>query len=45
MKLPKWWEDDDFINDSERTSHPVFLELKVNMIDEHLRQLLKKELS
>ena len=41
MKLPKWWENADFIDDSELTSHPIFLEQKVNMVDKHLRQLLE----
>lgn len=42
VKLPDWWENADFIDVSELTSHPVFLEPKVDMIDEHLRQLLDK---
>lgn len=42
VKLPDWWENADFINDSELTSHPIFLEPKANMIDKHLRQLLGK---
>ena len=43
LKLPNWWENADFINVSELTSHPVFLEPKATLIDEHLRQLLRKE--
>lgn len=41
LKLPNWWENADFINISELTSHPVFLERKADMVDQHLRQLLK----
>ena len=43
LKLPNWWENADFINNSELTSHPIYLEPKVEMIDEYLRQLLIKE--
>lgn len=42
VKLPNWWENADFIDIPELTSHPVFLELKADMIDNHLRKLLKK---
>lgn len=41
LKLPDWWKNSDFIEVSELTSHPVYLEPKASMIDEHLRQLLK----
>lgn len=41
-ELPDWWENDDFLSISELTSHPVFLEPKASLIDEHLRQLLEK---
>lgn len=41
VKLPKWWKNADFIDVSELTSHPVFLEPKATMIDRHLSQLLK----
>lgn len=41
--LPIWWENADFIDVSELTSHPTFLELKVNLIDEHVRQLLNNK--
>lgn len=43
IKLPKWWENADFIDGSELTSHPVFLEPKANKIDEYLKQLLGRE--
>ncbi len=32
----------DFIDVSEFTSHPIFLNAKVNMVDKYLRQLLNK---
>ncbi|MBD5134552.1 MAG: hypothetical protein HDT39_01105 [Lachnospiraceae bacterium] len=44
MKLPEWWENADFIDNSELTSHPIFLERKVKMVDKHLRQLLEKRI-
>lgn len=28
VELPKWWENADFIDVSELTSHPIFLEQK-----------------
>lgn len=42
MQLPNWWKNADFIDVSELTSHPIFLEPKVNLVDMHVRQLLKK---
>lgn len=35
------WENADFIDISELTSHPVFLESKAEMVDRHLRKLLE----
>lgn len=40
VNLPIWWENADFIDISELTSHPVFLEPKAAMVDRHLRKLL-----
>lgn len=40
LVLPNWWENAEFIDVSELTSHPVFLEPKADMLDRHLRQLL-----
>lgn len=40
MKLPDWWENSDFVDDSELTSHPIFLDPKANLIDKHLKALL-----
>lgn len=42
MKLPHWWENSEFIDVSELTSHPVFLDSKAILIDKHLRKLLGK---
>lgn len=42
LRLPNWWENSDFIDVSELTSHPIFLEPKADLIDRHLIQLLKK---
>lgn len=42
VKVPIWWENADFIDVSELTSHPIFLESKVDMIDKYLRKLLDK---
>lgn len=41
-KLPNWWKNSNFIDVSELTSHPIFLEPKVSLIDKHLRRLLRK---
>ena len=41
VNLPKWWENADFIDISELTAHPVFLEPKEAMADRHLSQLLE----
>ena len=41
VNLPKWWENADFIDISELTAHPVFLEPKAAMADRHLSQLLE----
>lgn len=38
--LPIWWENAEFIDTSELTSHPVFLEPKAAMVDRHLKKLL-----
>ncbi len=43
LELPDWWQNNQFIDVSELTSHPVYLDAKVSLIDEHLRQLLEKE--
>lgn len=43
VRLPDWWENGDFIDVSELTSHPIFLELKASMVDKHLAKLLEKE--
>ena len=43
LRLPDWWENSEFIDVSELTSHPVFLEPKADLIDKHLCQLLRKE--
>lgn len=42
MELPSWWENASFIDVSELTSHPVFLEPKADQIDKHLIKLIKK---
>lgn len=44
LKLPNWWKNADFIDISELTSHPIFLELKVNRIDKHLILLMKNRI-
>lgn len=44
LKLPNWWRNADFIDVSELTSHPIFLEQKASMIDKHLKQLLGKQI-
>jgi len=44
LELPSWWENVDFIDISELTSHPIFLEPKANKIDKHLIRLLKKRI-
>lgn len=41
--LPSWWEDGDFIHTSELASHPIFLEIKSEAIDTHLKKLLEKK--
>lgn len=40
--LPKWWENAEFIAESELTSHPVFLNDKAELLDDHLKSLLGK---
>lgn len=45
LKLPNWWENADFIDVLELTSHPIFLEPKADMVDQHLRKLLKNNLN
>lgn len=44
MKLPGWWKNADFIDDSELTSHPIFLEDKASLIDKHVKELRQKRL-
>lgn len=39
--LPDWWEADDFMEESELTSHPVYLEAKSAVVDAHLKKLLE----
>ena len=41
FKLPDWVVNGDFVEDSELTSHPIFLDSKKDLVDEHLRKLLK----
>ncbi len=45
LKLPNWWINAEFVQISELTSHPIFLEQKVDMIDNYIMQLLKKRIS
>lgn len=40
--LPSWWENDEFMMTSELASHPIFLDEKFDLVDNHLRGLLKK---
>lgn len=42
LNLPDWWVNCSSIDVSELMSHPIFLEPKASLIDEHLRQLLRK---
>lgn len=37
------WFNGEFINTSELTSHPIFLEEKSELIDNHLRNLLQNK--
>lgn len=41
--LPSWWKNSEFINTSELTSHPIFLNEKSELIDNHLRSLCEKK--
>lgn len=41
--LPDWWKNGEFINTSELTSHPIFLDEKSELIDNHLRNLLQNK--
>lgn len=40
FKLPKWWSNSEDINVSELTAHPIFLEPKAKLIDQHIKKLL-----
>lgn len=42
LKLPGWWENSEFVAVAELTSHPIFLEPKSRLVDDHLKELLEK---